>query len=115
MLLVGHGFVSWTANLAPELSLALLEAADACDFQKVRGIAAKTGRLYEFVGVCARHRGRDPWAMSGYSAGHVYVGVMKAAMEMLGLASGPVRGPGDDLTEDERKELRGLLENAGLL
>jgi len=109
------GFVTWTANLAPELSLDLLEAADACDFHKVREVIAKTGPLYEFAGVCARHRGRDPWALPGFTAGHIYVGVMKAAMDMVGLAAGPVRGPGDDLTEDERKELRGLLENAGLL
>jgi 4-hydroxy-tetrahydrodipicolinate synthase len=57
------GFVTWTANLAPELSLALLEAADACDFQQIRQIISKTGRLYEFAGVCARNRGRDPWVM----------------------------------------------------
>ena len=109
------GFVSWTANLAPELSLALLEAADACDFQKVREIAGKTGRLYEFAGVCAQHRGRDPWVISGFTAGHIYVGIMKAAMDMLGLAGGPVRGPSDELTDDERKALREILRDIGIL
>ena len=109
------GFVSWTANLAPELSLALLDAADACDFQKVREIAGKTGRLYEFAGVCAQHRGRDPWVIPGFTAGHIYVGIMKAAMDMLGLAGGPVRGPGDELTDEERKALREILRDIGLL
>ena len=65
--------------------------------------------------MCAQHRGRDPWLLSGFTAGHVYVGVMKATMDMVGLAAGPVRGPGDDLTDNERKEMRGLLENTGLL
>jgi len=109
------GFVTWTANFAPELSLELLEAADACDFPKVREVIGKTGRLYEFVGKCAQNRGRDPWVMPRFTAGHIYVGIMKAAMEVLGLAGGPVRGPGDDLTDGERKELRQILSEIGLL
>ena len=109
------GFVSWTANLAPDLSLALLDAADASDFGKVREIIGKTGRLYEFAGVCARRRGRDPWILPGFTSGHIYVGIMKAAMEMMGLAGGPVRGPGDDITDAEREELRAILKEIGLL
>jgi len=109
------GFVSWTANLAPDLSLALLDAADASDFGTVREIIGKTGRLYEFAGVCARHRGRDPWILPGFTSGHIYVGIMKAAMEMLGLAGGPARGPGDDITDAEKEELRAILKEIGLL
>jgi len=109
------GFVSFTANFAPDLSLALLEAADACDFNKVREIIAKTGPLYEFASICAKNRGRDPWVLPAFTSGHIYVGVMKAAMEMLGLAGGPVRGPGDDLTPDERALLRTTLQDSGLL
>jgi dihydrodipicolinate synthase/N-acetylneuraminate lyase len=109
------GFVSFTANFAPELSLALLEAADACDFQRVREIVAKTGPLYEFASICARNRGRDPWVLPAFTSGHIYVGVLKAAMEMIGLAGGPVRGPGDDLAPEERTLLRKTLQEAGLL
>jgi 4-hydroxy-tetrahydrodipicolinate synthase len=109
------GFVSWTANLAPELSFALLEAADACDFQQVREIARRTGRLYEFANVCAQTRGRDPWVLPGFTAGHIYVGILKAALEIMGLAGGPVRGPGDDLTGEEKRSLRGILKDIGLL
>jgi 4-hydroxy-tetrahydrodipicolinate synthase len=109
------GFVTWTANLAPELSLALLDAADACDFHRVREIIAKTGRLYEFAGVCARRRGRDPWILPGFASGHIYVGILKAALEIVGLAGGPVRGPGDDLVTEERAELKALLRDIGLV
>ena len=109
------GFVSWTANLAPGLTLALLEAADDCDFQQVREIAGRTGRLYEFAGKCAQSRGRDPWVLPGFTAGHIYVGILKAALEIMGLAGGPVRGPGDDLTGEEKRLLRGILEDIGLL
>ncbi len=109
------GFVTWTANVAPELSLALLEAADACDFRRVREIIAKTGPLYEFAGLCAQRRGRDPWVLPGFTAGHIYVAVLKAALEIMGLAGGPVRGPGDELTAEERRSLRAILESAGVL
>jgi 4-hydroxy-tetrahydrodipicolinate synthase len=109
------GFVTWTANLAPELSLELLDAADACDFHRVRQVIAKTGRLYEFAGVCARRRGRDPWILPGFTSGHIYVGILKAALEIVGLAGGPVRGPGDDLTAQERAELKTLLQDIGVI
>jgi 4-hydroxy-tetrahydrodipicolinate synthase len=109
------GFVSWTANLAPGLAFALLEAADACDFQQVREIVRRTGRLYEFASVCAQTRGHDPWVLPGFTAGHIYVGILKAALEMIGLAGGPVRGPGDDLTGEEKLSLREILKDIGLL
>jgi dihydrodipicolinate synthase/N-acetylneuraminate lyase len=81
----------------------------------VREVIAKTGRLYEFAGVCSQKRGRDPWVLPGYTAGHIYVGILKAALEILGLAGGPVRGPGDDLTGEEKSSLRGILKEVGLL
>ena len=108
------GFVSWTANFTPELSLSLLDAADEGDFERVRSIIGRTGRLYEFTATCCLHRGRDPWVLPAFSAGHIYVGIAKAAMDLMGLAGGYVRGPGDDLTDTERDELRALLSDIGL-
>ena len=105
------GFVTWTANFAPEASLELLEAADRCDFRAVRDVVTKIGRIYEFVAACARNRGRDPWLLQGFTAGHIYVAILKAALEMMGLAGGPVRGPGDELTGDERQQLDGILQD----
>jgi len=109
------GFVTWTANLAPQLSLDLLESADDCDFHRVREIIAKTGRLYEFAGLCARRRGRDPWILPGFASGHIYVGILKAALDIVGLAGGPVRGPSDDLSAEERAELRTLLQEIAVI
>lgn len=109
------GFVSWTANFAPQLSLDLLDAADACDFRRVRELIARTGLLYEFAGACARRRGRDPWILPGFTSGHIYVGILKAALEIAGLAGGPVRGPGDDLEPAERADLKQLLGAIGVV
>jgi hypothetical protein len=36
-------------------------------------------------------------------------------MDIVGLAAGPVRGPGDDLSADERVELKALLLGIGLV
>ena len=102
-------------ELCSRAILELLEAADSCDFQRVRQVTERTAPLYEFANFCARNRGRDPWILPPFTSGHIYVGVMKAAMEMLGLAGGPVRGPGDDLTEDERTLLGKTREDVGLL
>ncbi len=109
------GFVSWTANFAPNLSLDLLEAAERSDFATIREVIAKVGPVYEFAGLCSRNRGRDPWVLPGSTAGHIYVGILKAALEMAGLAGGPVFGPGDELTGAERGRLRELLADAGVL
>ncbi len=108
------GFVTWTANFAPEISLDLLDAADACDFRRVRQAAGRSGRLYEFAGACARRRGRDPWVLPGFSSCHIYVGVLKAALELAGLAGGPLRGPGAARLPEERQELKVLLEEIGV-
>jgi 4-hydroxy-tetrahydrodipicolinate synthase len=105
------GFVTSLANVAPELCLSLLEAADRCDFVGVRRIVAKVGRWHDFISKCARNRGRDPWVLPGFTAGHIYVGVTKAALDIAGLAGGPVRGPGDDLTPLEREQLRQVLSD----
>lgn len=107
------GFVTWTANILPDWSLALLDAADACDFPRVRRIVAGAGQLYDFVGACALRRGHDPWILPGYASGHIYVGILKAALELRGLAGGPVRGPGDDLEPGERMELQTILDGLG--
>ena len=73
----------------------------------MRESIAKIGPLYEFAAVCARNRGRDLWVLPGFTAGHVYAGILTAARDMMGLAGGRVRGPGDGLTEGKRKQLRG--------
>jgi len=115
MVLAGENAINEAEREIDELSLDLLESADDCDFHRVREIIAKTGRLYEFAGLCARRRGRDPWILPGFASGHIYVGILKAALDIVGLAGGPVRGPSDDLTAEERAELRTLLHEIGVI
>jgi len=95
------------ANFAPELSLALLEAADAC-VSSVRDLMVKIAPLYEFAG-SARPRGRDPWVLPDYTAAHLRR-CSKAANGNCGLASGPVREPGRRSDPGERAELKAIFE-----
>ncbi len=109
------GFVTWTANFAPELALRVLDAAHAYDFRQVRELIDNIGPLYEFVDTCARRHGPDPWVFLGFASPHIYVGVLKAIMEIMGLAGGPVRGPSDAITDKERAELKTVLKTIGVI
>jgi 4-hydroxy-tetrahydrodipicolinate synthase len=109
------GFVTWTANFAPELALQLLDAADVYDFRRVRELIDNISPLYAFVEACAHRHGPDPWVFPGFASPHIYVGVLKAIMEILGLAGGAVRGPSDDITPEERVELKAVLKRIGVL
>ena len=60
-------------------------------------------------------RDRDPWVLPGFASGHIYVDVLKATLEIVGLAGGPVRGLSDDLTSEECAELKALLLDIGVL
>jgi hypothetical protein len=39
--------------------------------------------------------------------------MLKTALEISGLAGGPVRGPGDELTPGEKAQLRTILSEIG--
>ena len=90
-----EGFTSSLACFWPEASLELYRLARAGDFGELARFHERSVRpLYDMR---QRRRGFE-------------VAVMKAAMELLGHAAGPVRPPLADLTPEERAELRAILE-----
>ena len=95
-----EGFTSGLANLAPEMSLGMLQGLREENRKSVQAIWRKVAPL-------ERLRAR---AHSGYN-----VAVIKAAMELLGLAPGRVREPGSDLDETDRQELVSILRWWGKL
>jgi 4-hydroxy-tetrahydrodipicolinate synthase len=86
------GVTSGVANFVPELSLELYDAAQRGDFRR----AAELQRLL------------DPWAELRAKPGNL-VPVIKAAMDRLGLAGGPVRLPLLPLVEADVRELDRLI------
>ncbi len=90
-----EGYTSSVACFWPEKSAELYDLASSGDFAGLREEHdAFIGPLYEL-----RQRRR------GYE-----VGMMKAAMELLGHPAGPARPPLANPTEDERAELKALLD-----
>jgi 4-hydroxy-tetrahydrodipicolinate synthase len=95
-----EGFTSGLVNVAPEMSLRMLQGLREGNRESVQAIWRKVAPL-EML------RAR---AHSGYN-----VAVIKEAMELLGLAPGRVREPGSELDEKDRQELLCILRAWGKL
>lgn len=90
-----RGFTSGLVNVAPHFSMQVHEALVAGDFESARKIVEKI-ELFERL----RTRYRNG----------ANVTVVKEAMEIMGLAVGPVRAPGlVRLDQKDREALEGLL------
>ena len=87
-------YTSSIATIAPRLSLQLHELGSKLD---MAGLAKlMTDYVLPLYAIRSRRKGYE-------------VSVMKAAMNMLGKAAGPVRPPLVEVTPEERKEIEGLL------
>ena len=90
-----QAYTSSISNIAPKLSLQLAQAGVARDFARIDKLMAKY--VQPLYAIRERHRGYE-------------VAVMKTAMAMLGLASGPVRPPLMDVREHDIADIRALLD-----
>lgn len=105
------GFVSFVANFAPDLSYSIYEAAVARDFNKVTELVNSMAPLSSFMSKVLENHGPHtgvPGA-GGISTGYMFIGVCKAAMDILGLRGGKVRLPLVGLNEEEKTELGSIL------
>jgi 5-dehydro-4-deoxyglucarate dehydratase len=89
-----QAYTSSISNIAPLVSLALAEAGMARDFGKLTVLMNK----YVHPLYALRER------VKGYE-----VAVMKSAMEMLGMAAGPVRPPLENTRPKDLEDLRKLM------
>ncbi|MDQ2950559.1 MAG: 5-dehydro-4-deoxyglucarate dehydratase [Acidobacteriota bacterium] len=90
-----QAYTSSISNIAPKLSLALAEAGMSRDFDRLNELM----RRYVNPLYALRERSK------GYE-----VAAMKAAMEILGIAAGPVRPPLVNCRELDVGDLRKLME-----
>ena len=110
-----RGFITFIGNFAPALSYAVYEAVEAGDFKKaletlrqqlpVLSLLAKFNKKRESISIipeCLR-------------SNYMYMGVGKAAMEIAGLHGGPLRLPMEDLTDEEKQELKAALKEMGVI
>jgi 5-dehydro-4-deoxyglucarate dehydratase len=90
-----QAYTSSISNIAPKVSLALADAGMKRDFVKLNAL------MERFVHPLYALRER----LKGYE-----VTVMKEAMEMLGKPAGPARPPLASVREQDREELRRIVE-----
>jgi 5-dehydro-4-deoxyglucarate dehydratase len=92
------GFTSSVACFWPELSRELYDAAHSEDYDRLRLLQAE--KIRPIYDLRQRRRGFE-------------VSIMKAAMDILGHPSGPVRPPLGSLDERDRADLAAILERIG--
>jgi 4-hydroxy-tetrahydrodipicolinate synthase len=109
-------FVTELVNFAPQLVVDLYRAARNRNHQRVKELVQKLASYDRFVGECARRR-VIPTVLStstGGSESPIYQSIIKEAMNLVGLPGGKVRQPMENITPEEKEELRKVLQCMGV-
>jgi len=112
------GYVTVLPNFAPDLAIAISKAAQAKDFNKLVELMNKLERFNAFLGKVARSHGPVPSTLGPKLTIPdlpVYQSITKEAMNLIGLSGGRVRDPMDNITSDEKAELKSILQELGVL
>ena len=100
------GVVSSYANFIPDWSYSLYQAAEARDFNKMDTVFKKMSLLVDFVAKVTNTRPN----IGVNAPAPMYLPVVKAAMDIVGLKGGELRLPITGLTNEEKTELAGILK-----
>jgi len=109
-----QGYVAWIGNFAPKISYPIYEAVLERDFIKAQKALEKQMPLWSLLGKFMSKRENLSIIPSILQTNYMYMAVGKAAMELTGLAGGHLRAPLEDLTTEERDELRKVLRETGV-
>ncbi|MEM2950263.1 MAG: dihydrodipicolinate synthase family protein [Nitrososphaeria archaeon] len=105
-----RGFISGYANFMPEFSIDLLRAGLNGDYPKLKLLMEKLYLLEEFIGRMSKKYGPSTTILPyPYVSSYMMFGVMKAAMNILGLRGGYMRLPMLDIKEEDKRELEKIL------
>ncbi|MEM3503650.1 MAG: dihydrodipicolinate synthase family protein [Nitrososphaeria archaeon] len=105
-----RGFISGYANFMPEFSIDLLRAGLNGDYPKLKLLMEKLYPLEEFIGRMSKKYGPSTTILPyPYVSSYMIFGVMKAAMNILGLRGGYMRLPMLDIKEEDKRELEKIL------
>lgn len=112
------GYVTELANFVPEIATGLYKAAMQKDFNKLTELTNKIAPYHQFISRIAQRRGSLPTVLSPHIATAelpFYQSVCKEAMTLIGLPGGRVRDPMENITAEEKDELRSVLRDLGVL
>ncbi len=104
------GFVSFIANFAPELSYNVYKAVKNKNFAAAYEALKKVTSIYELLAKFMNRRDSVSVIPKSIRTNYMYMSVGKAAMELVGLNGGSLRLPCEDITDEEKEELKKLLE-----
>ena len=110
------GYVTELANFAPHVAIGLYKACRKLDYDEIEKWSNIIAPYAAFVGKVAAKRGALPTVLSPaitVTDQPFYQGVCKAAMELIGRPVGKVREPMENLIDEEKQELRGILRTMG--
>jgi len=110
-----RGFVNFIGNFAPTSSYAVYEAVEAGDFNKALEALRKQMPIWNLLGKFNQKRESISIIPEGFRTNYMYMGIGKAAMDLAGLHGGPVRLPCEDLTDEEKQELKAALKEMGII
>lgn len=109
-------YVTELANFVPQVAIGLYKACQKLDYPAIERWSDVIAPYAAFVGEVARRRGALPTVLSPAITvldQPFYQGVCKAAMELVGRPVGRVREPMENLTDEEKRTLRGILVGMG--
>ncbi len=110
-----RGFVSFIGNFAPASSYAVYEAVEARDFNKALEAVRKQMPIWNLLGKFNKKRESVSIIPEGFRTNYMYMSIGKAAVDIVGLHGGPLRLPMEDLTDDEKQELKAALKEMGVI
>ena len=112
------GYVTELANFVPKIAIGIYKAAMQKDFNKLTDLIDKIAPYHQFIAKIAQRRGALPTVLSPHIAIAelpFYQSVCKEAMNLIGLPGGRARDPMENITSEEKEELRGILRELGVL
>lgn len=110
-----RGFITFIGNFAPALSYAVYEAVEAGDFNKALEALRKQLPVLSLLAKFNKKRESISIIPECLRSNYMYMGVGKAAMDIAGLHGGPLRLPMEDLTDEEKQELKVALKEMGVI
>ena len=109
------GFASGFANFNPRIPIELYRAGAERNFVKIQEIMQRLSPFFAFRGKVQRTRTGTSILGLHYEQHHAYIAINKEGMNLVGLDAGNVRAPLQSLTQEEKKELRDVLQKIGVL
>ncbi len=109
------GFVTFLANFTPSLSYEVYEAVREENFKKAYEALKKQLPLWGLLPKFMSRRQSISIIPECLRTNYMYMSIGKAAMDLVGLSGGPLRLPMEDLTDEEKQELKEVLGEIGVI